>query len=178
MRLFQTTVEWINLTKQNRKKRVWHRAKFALLMHLAVCNWFLSYILRYGSVNRNLHKLGKWSQTPDKRSRRRGKTFRWENVLLIGSSGLNWPKRTNKVDMMSKIELLQPSGGTWNEREFCFMLAGCLQRLERTRNTRSHGGWEVRNAITKWLFRVSSGIGNIPTRFNIHKYFTSRKSIF
>lgn len=159
-------------------------------MHLAVCNWFLSYILRYGSVNRNLHKLGKWSETPDKRSRCRGKTFWWENMFFIGSSGLNWPERTYNVDMTSNVESfsLQPSRGSWNERshkfasqqilELLFVLASCLQRLERTQNTRSHGGREVRNRFTKWLFRVSSGTGYIPTRFNVHKYFTSRKSIF
>lgn len=156
-------------------------------MHLAVCNWFLSYILRYGSVNRNLHKLGKWSETLDKRSRCRGKTFRLENLFFIGSSGLNWPERTYNVDMTSNVESFFPTG-SWNERshkfaswqilEFLFVLAGCLQRLERTQNTRSHGGREVRNRITKWLFRVSSGTGYIPTRFNVHKHFTSRKSIF
>lgn len=160
-------------------------------MHLAVCNWFLSYILRYGSVNRNLHKLGKWSETPDKRSRCRGKTFPMRKGV---SHRKLWPKLTRTYVLcwhdVQRWEFfpLQPSRGSWNERsrkfasqqilEFLFVLAGCLQRLERTHNTRSHSGREVRDRITKWLFRVSAGTGCIPTRFNVHRYFTSRKSIF
>lgn len=75
---------------QNKKgeKKVWHRAKFALLMHLLVCNWFLSCILWYGCVNMNLHKLGKRSETPHKRSRYHCSTIRWEHMHFIGSSGL------------------------------------------------------------------------------------------